>query len=143
MRLKRRRSGTGVKAVADEIIVELPFERTRGDEDIAAATIERLAWDTSVPPDAIAVKVEQGRLTLTGHVALFYQKQAAGQDVARLHGVTGVSNQIAVRSAVDVSDISDKIRLALRRSWLLDVCRFACQRANVWNYWHEFMALSG
>ena len=38
----------GVKAVAEEITVELPFERIRGDDDIAAAAIERLAWDTSV-----------------------------------------------------------------------------------------------
>lgn len=110
----------GVKAVAEEIQVELPFERTRGDDDIAAAAIERLAWDTSVPLDAITVKVEQGWLTLTGQVTWFYQKEAAGQDIARLHGVSGVSNQIVVKPVVDVSDISDKIRHALRRSWLLD-----------------------
>lgn len=92
--------------MAEEIQVELPFERTRGDDDIAAAAIERLAWDTSVPLDAIKVKVEQGWLTLTGQVTWFYQKEAAGQDIARLHGVSGVSNQIVVKPVVDVSDIA-------------------------------------
>jgi osmotically-inducible protein OsmY len=110
----------GVRAVAEEIQVELPFERTRGDAEIAAASVERLAWDTSVPADMVAVKVEQGWVTLTGQVTWFYQKEAAGQDIARLHGVTGLSNQIVVTSTVDVSHISKKIRYALNRSWLLD-----------------------
>ncbi len=110
----------GVKAVAEEINVELPFERIRGDDDIAAAAIERLSWDTSVPRDAITVKVEQGWVTLTGQVSWYYQKAAAEQAIARLHGVSGISNQIILRPAVDVSDISDKIRNALRRSWLPD-----------------------
>jgi osmotically-inducible protein OsmY len=109
-----------VKAVAEEIKVELPFERIRGDDDIAAAAIERLAWDTSVPPDAITVKVEQGWLTLSGQVRWYYQKQAAEQAIARLHGVCGISNQLLVKPTVDVAGIDDKIRHALRRSWLPD-----------------------
>ena len=110
----------GVKAVAEEIKVELPFERVRRDDDIAAAALERLAWDTSVPPDAITVKVEQGWITLTGQVPWYYQKQAAEQDKARLHGVNGISNHLVVKPTVDVSDISDKIRHVLHRSWLVD-----------------------
>jgi osmotically-inducible protein OsmY len=110
----------GVKAVAEDILVQLPFERTRGDDDIAAAVLERLAWDTSVPPDAIMVKVEQGWITLTGQVAWYYQKEAADQDVRRLHGVVGVSNDVIVKPTVDVTGISNKIRHALHRSWLLD-----------------------
>jgi osmotically-inducible protein OsmY len=110
----------GVKAVAENIQVELAFERIRGDDDVAAAAVERLAWDTSVPAGTITVKVEHGWITLTGQVLWFFQKEAAGQDVARLHGVTGVSNQIVVKPIVDLSDISARIRRALHRSWLLD-----------------------
>lgn len=58
----------GVKAVAEELEVELPFERIRGDDDIAAAVLDRLAWDVSIPPDAVSVKVEQGWIVLTGDV---------------------------------------------------------------------------
>jgi osmotically-inducible protein OsmY len=111
----------GVKAVAEEILVEVPFERTRTDEDIAAAAIERLAWDTSVPADAVSVRVEQGWITLTGEVTWYYQKEAAAQDIARLHGIVGVSNQVIVRPVVDVpvvdvADIGSKISRALDRS---------------------------
>jgi osmotically-inducible protein OsmY len=54
----------GVKAVAEEIQIELPFERTRGYNDIVMTAVDRLPWDTSVPPDAISVKAEQGWVTL-------------------------------------------------------------------------------
>ncbi|NEU15059.1 BON domain-containing protein, partial [Methylobacterium sp. BTF04] len=35
----------GVKAIAEEIAVDLPFEHRRTDEDIAAAVLNRLDWD--------------------------------------------------------------------------------------------------
>ena len=70
--------------------------------------------------DAVTVTVEQGWVTLAGSVAWHYQKEAAAQDVARLHGVVGLSNRIVVKPAINVSDISNKIRNALHRSWLLE-----------------------
>jgi len=110
----------GVKAVAEEIRVELPFERVRGDDDIAAAAIGRLEWDTAVPADAITVKVEHGWITLTGQVTWYYQKQAAAQDIARLMGVVGLSNKVIVKPVVDVTDIAQRISDALDRSSLFD-----------------------
>jgi osmotically-inducible protein OsmY len=41
----------GVKALAEEIEVRLPFAAKKTDEEIAAAALDRLAWDVSVPPD--------------------------------------------------------------------------------------------
>jgi BON domain len=38
-----------VKAVAEEIEVKLPFSVKHGDEEIASAAINRLAWNVSVP----------------------------------------------------------------------------------------------
>ncbi len=58
----------GVKAVSEEIEVRLPFDTQRSDEDIAAAAIERLSWNVSVPKDSVMVKVENGWVTLTGQV---------------------------------------------------------------------------
>jgi osmotically-inducible protein OsmY len=110
----------GVKAVAEEIEVRLPFETKRNDEEIAAAAIERLAWDVSVPRDAVKVKVEKGWVTLTGQVDWHYQHEAAQQDVRRLWGVVGVSNLIAIRPRVNVSNLSDDITHALHRSWIFD-----------------------
>ena len=63
----------GVKAVAEEIEVRLPFDRQRGDDDIAGAAISRLYWDVSVPRDAAQVKVEKGWVTLTGEVDWHFQ----------------------------------------------------------------------
>ena len=107
----------GVKAVAEELEIRLPFETKRGDDAIAAAAIDRLAWDVSVPRDAVKVKVEKGWVTLTGQVGWHYQREAAEQDIRRLFGVVGVSNQTTVKPKPDASNISDNIMDALHRTW--------------------------
>jgi len=109
-----------VKAVAEEIEVRLPFKTKRTDEDIAAAAINRMGWDISVPKDAVKVQVENGWVTLTGQVDWHYQKIAAVQELRHLPGVTGLSDQITVKPRVDVADISDSITHALHRSWFFD-----------------------
>jgi osmotically-inducible protein OsmY len=110
----------GVKAVVEEIEVRLPFDATRTNEDIAAAVIERLAWDVSVPSDAVKVKVEGGWVTLSGEVKWQFQRLAVAEDAYRLSGVRGVSNQITIRPQVDASVLSDEITHALHRSWFFD-----------------------
>jgi osmotically-inducible protein OsmY len=110
----------GVKAVAEEIEVKLPFDTERDDEDIAAAAVERLAWDSSVPGDAVKVRVEKGWVTLSGKVDWHYQKEAAAHDIGALHGVVGVSNQILINPTVDAQDVAADITHALHRSWYYD-----------------------
>jgi osmotically-inducible protein OsmY len=110
----------GVHAVADELEVQLRPETHRTAEDIAAAAVERLAWDVSVPSDSVQVTVEDGWLTLTGEVDWHYQRVAAEQDVQRLFGVVGVTNDIAIKSTVRPEGISDDIMHALHRSWFFD-----------------------
>ena len=110
----------GVKAVAEEIEVRLPFDRERSDDDIAAAAIERLAWSARVPADRFKVKVEKGWITLSGLADWYYQKEEAGLDLRRLMGVVGLSNQITVKPRVDTSSLSDDINHALHRSWFFD-----------------------
>jgi osmotically-inducible protein OsmY len=124
----------GVKAVAEEIEVQLSFGIKRSDGEIAAAAIERLAWDVSVPHDAVKAKVEKGWLTLMGEVDWYYQKNAAEQDVRRLFGVVGVTNQITIKPRVNTSNIMSDIILALHRSWLFDPnkIRVSAQGGKVW-----------
>ena len=110
----------GVKGIAEEIEVRLPFSVKRGDDEIAAAAVGRLGWNTSLPTDAVKVKVEKGWLTLTGQVDWHYQSEAAANDVRSLHGVVGVSNQITLKARVDTSKLSDSIQNALHRSWFFD-----------------------
>ncbi len=110
----------GVKAVAEELEVRLPVETRRSDEEIAAAAINRIAWDVSIPRDKARVRVEKGWITLSGEVEWHFQKKAAEQDISRLFGVKGVSNQITIKPRVDVANISDDIVHALHRSWFFD-----------------------
>ena len=110
----------GVKAVAEELEVKLPYDIRRGDEDIAGAANERLAWDASVPRDAIDIRVERGWVTLNGEVDWQFQKQAAAQAVRTLIGVVGVSNQIEINPTVNADDVGQNITRALHRSWFYD-----------------------
>ena len=110
----------GVKGVAEEIAVRLAFDFKRDDDVIAAAAVDRLLWDVSVPRDAVKVTVEKAWVSLTGEVSWHYQKDAAEQDVRRLFGVVGVTNQISIRPRVDTSNISDNIMHAVHRSWFFD-----------------------
>jgi osmotically-inducible protein OsmY len=110
----------GVKAVAEEIEVRLPFDSQRSDEDIATAAIDRLAWNVSVPKDSVTVKVESGWVTLTGQVDWWYQRDAVEQDIRPLHGVRGVSNQVTIKPRVNTATLRDDITHALHRSWFFD-----------------------
>lgn len=110
----------GVRAVAEELEVRLAMDSQRSDDEIAAAAIERLAWDTSIPANTIEVQVETGWVTLTGEVAWYYQKEAAVLAVRPLRGVTGVSNQVTIRPQVNIASLSDDIVHALHRSWFFD-----------------------
>jgi osmotically-inducible protein OsmY len=114
---KATRRVKGVKAVAEELDVRLPFGVKHGDEEIASAAINRMQWDSSVPRDAVKVKVENGWITLTGEVDWHYQQTAAADDVRGLWGVVGVSNQIAIKPKPNTAKIKDDILVALDRSW--------------------------
>ncbi len=107
----------GVKAVADKIEVKLPFDVKRSDEDIARAAIERLAWDSTVPTNAVKVAVQDGWVTLTGEVGWHFEHDAAAQDVRPLWGVVGVSNHITLKPRVNTYNLTSDIALALHRSW--------------------------
>src|SRR3990170_3334825 len=54
----------GVKAVANDIYVKLPFDRTRSDTDIAAAAAHALEWNTQIPVERVNLTVRDGWITL-------------------------------------------------------------------------------
>ena len=106
----------GVKAIAEEIDVKLPYEVKHSDTDIAAAAVNRLAWDSSLSRDTVKVKVEKGWVTLTGEVEWHYQMEAAEREVRHLMGVVAVLNKITIKSRVDTANLQDDIQRALNRS---------------------------
>lgn len=107
----------GVKAVAQELEVRLPHFAKRNDEDIARAAIDRLAWEVSLPHDAIKVAVDKGWVTLTGEVDWQYQKESAERHVRGLFGVVAVSNETRIKPRANASNISADIDMALHRAW--------------------------
>jgi osmotically-inducible protein OsmY len=108
----------GVKAIAEELKVHLPFEIKRDDADIATAAVNRLAWDTGTPHDAVKIKVEKGWLSLTGQVDWHFQKEAAEREVRNLQGVVGITNLIEIKPRVNAANLEDGIQHALHRSIL-------------------------
>jgi osmotically-inducible protein OsmY len=123
----------GVRAVAEELEVKLAFDHQRGDDDIAAAALNRLAWDASVPRDAIHLEVEKGWVTMTGNVNWHFQKDAAERAIRPLVGVVGISDQVVIKPQLNATDISDNIMHALHRSWFFDpaTIRVSAQGGNV------------
>ena len=106
----------GVRGVAQEIQVRYPANKKCADDEIAQRALQIIAWDVDLPDDAIQVKVQNGWVTLTGHVDWHYQRADAEAAVRRLSGVTGITNSIATRPRVDAKDIKRRIEQALKRN---------------------------
>jgi osmotically-inducible protein OsmY len=111
----------GVKAVTDELKVDLPSFHVRNDQDIAGAVLHALQWDVWVPSERIKVKVADGWVTLEGEVDFNYQKAAAERAVRNLTGVKGVTDIIAIKkSTIEPSEVKADIDFALRRAAEVD-----------------------
>lgn len=110
----------GVKAIAEEIAVDLPFDHRRTDEDIAAAVVNRLDWDPAILPDTVTAQIQDGWVSLDGTVDWNFQKDAAALDVRSLLGVVGLTNRITIKPRANARDIAEGIKGALGRSWYFD-----------------------
>ena len=54
-------------------------------------------------------------MTLSGSADWYYQKTAAEDDVRKLSGVRGVTNNISISPRVDATNVKSKIESALKR----------------------------
>ena len=93
------RRTVGVSSVYDELEVRLLDDDRRKDAEIRGHALQRLIWDPELPGDYLDVHVADGWVTLGGDVDYQFQSDAAFNDVAGLHGVTGVTNKIVVTEA--------------------------------------------
>jgi len=120
----------GVRAVAEEIQVRLPGSLKRSDEDIARMVASVLEWNVLVPHDRVKVHVQDGVVTLSGEVDLWYQKNAAEEAMRYLMGIVSLSNQITVKPKVKPVDIKDKIESAFQRNALVDSRRIRIETSG-------------
>jgi osmotically-inducible protein OsmY len=94
--VKDARSVEGVDEVDDQLQVRLLDEDRRADADIRGVVLQTLEWDSRVPAELIDVKVADGWITLKGDANYQFQSDAAFDDVTRLGGVIGITNEIRV-----------------------------------------------
>jgi osmotically-inducible protein OsmY len=111
-----------VRAVADELEVQLPTSDHHDDSSIAKAITDNFKWNVAVP-QGVEAKVAKGWVTLSGEVDSNYEREAASRAVSYHAGVRGVFNEIAVKKHKSASDISKLIDSAFHRNATLDARR--------------------
>ena len=117
----------GVKAIVEEIEVQLRNEDRWADEPIAERALQRLASDAALPKDRITLKVEDGWVALNGEVEWQYQKMAAEHDVQNVAGVRGLTNKISIKPGLQPYEVREKIAKALARTAALDAAGISIQ----------------
>lgn len=107
------------------------------DETLQHNVLDELRWDPSVDAAAIGVTVEDGVVTLSGHVSNYSQKQAAVRAAKHVHGVKALVDNLEVRlpalsertdvdiarAAANVLDWNtavprDHIKVTVRHGWI-------------------------
>ena len=91
----------GVLDVANDLKVIVPGSKWRTDSEIAHAVRQALEWNVLVPSDQIQTTVSNGWVALEGNVENYSERIDAERAVRDLAGVSGVTNQIKVKSSVD------------------------------------------
>ena len=110
----------GVKGIADDIEVKLADSSRRTDGDIAAAAVDQIDWNSTIPKGVAQVTVHDGWITLQGEFEGWHEKDAVESAVKHLEGVKGVTNLITLKSTVAPVDLESVIKVALERNVMLD-----------------------
>jgi osmotically-inducible protein OsmY len=107
----------GVTALVEKIEVRYPstYSKTNGEIATEVVTALHARWD--VPNDKVKVKVEDGWITLTGDLGWNFQREAAQDAIESLMGVTGVTNNIKIKSESKEAAEKTSIENALKRNW--------------------------
>jgi osmotically-inducible protein OsmY len=109
----------GVRAVADELAVELADASSLDDAELARSISQALEM-SSLVPDTVRAEVRNGHVTLRGEVQYSYQREAAARTVHELKGVKGVTNLLTIKPGVRPEDLEERISEAITRAANLD-----------------------
>jgi osmotically-inducible protein OsmY len=85
------------------------MEITMNDISLRQNVLDELEFDPMVDATKIGVAIENGVVTLSGHVSSYAEKIAAERVVQRVRGVRGVAQEIEVRYPSDKKDADDEI----------------------------------
>jgi osmotically-inducible protein OsmY len=79
------------------------------DKTLRQAVMDELEWEPSIGAQHIGVAVEDGVVTLTGHVGSYIERLAAEKAVKRVKGVRAIAEEIEVRFPSDKKTSDDQI----------------------------------
>lgn len=113
----------GVRAIEQELVVELPDEHARSDTDLAAAVRHALDQNAAVPHQRVRVTVENGWVMLHGELNWDYQRRSLERMIEPLKGVVGITDHIALNPLAAPEDLAARIEDALRRQALREAAR--------------------
>ncbi len=107
------------------------------DSELQRDVLDELKWEPSVNAAHIGVSVNDGVITLSGHVSSYWEKYVAERAAKRVHGVKAVANELEVKlpgsSQRTDSDIAatavnalksnfsvppDKIKVTVSKGWI-------------------------
>jgi hypothetical protein len=91
--------------------------------------LDVLAYEPIVDPAHIGVAVDQGVVTLTGHVGSYAQKLAALSAVRRVNGVHGIADEIEVRYP-SIEKMSDDEIANARSMWCCGTASFPVMQSR-------------
>ena len=95
----------GVRAIANDIGVNIPAPGKGNDTDIATAAANALNWNASLRECDIEVVVSVGYINLSGHVGYRYQLSVAEAAVRHLKGVAGIVNNLSINPPFKIVDV--------------------------------------
>jgi osmotically-inducible protein OsmY len=115
-----------VRGLAEDIEINVYSGGLAKDTEIATNVAEALERERAVPQNRIDLKVENGKVTLTGSVDWQFQRDHAATTVRHVSGVTKVKNDITLRQpSVSATEIRSGIEQAFARHARLDAGRIS------------------
>ncbi|MFD0914825.1 BON domain-containing protein [Pseudahrensia aquimaris] len=106
----------GVKAIGDEIEVNIPTEHRHDDSDIAEHIAHVLEWNVSIPDGSVIATVQNGFVTLSGEVDHQHQREHIEKQVEHVGSVTGIANRIRLKPKATAENVKEMIENALQRN---------------------------
>ena len=121
---------SGLRGLVLRLEVKLPPDHKRSDEELRAAALSALHWNSLVPDDKVRVEVEDGWVTLMGEVDFDYQRVSAEQCIRPMVGISALDNKITLKAHADAGDIGLGISAALARHARREAGRIAVEVAG-------------
>jgi osmotically-inducible protein OsmY len=120
--IKKTEAHTTTKFEGEEDKADANFEDSflKNDTRITNEILNAWRWDWNVPKKKLKIKVENAWVTLEGEVEWNFEKEAAKKSVEKLLGVSGVTNNITLKSNCKYEVKGSLIERALKRSWSLN-----------------------